>query len=146
MDIALPAFIPARKAARLAKAPFAETVLVCGKCAKKLPGGPKGVRGALKKALKGRRWGKVRVVETRCFDLCPKRRQVLASGRTLAEHRLVVVEPGFDPEAALTQLLGAPDGDGDVRHRKSAGPKSADLDETAGLDETNVELADLRQP
>ena len=62
----------------------------------------------LKAELKDRRWGKVRVVETKCFDLCPKRRQVLASHRTLADHRLVVVEPGFSPEAALTALLGSP--------------------------------------
>ena len=95
---------------KLARAPFADTVLVCGKCAKKFPGekNAKGVAKRLKAVLKGRRWGKVRVVETRCFDLCPKRRQVLASARTLADHRLVVVEPGFDPEAALERLLGAP--------------------------------------
>ncbi|WP_158916434.1 (2Fe-2S) ferredoxin domain-containing protein [Caulobacter sp. S45] len=93
---------------KLAKTPFAETVLVCGKCARKFLGekNAKGVAKRLKAALKDRRWGKVRVVETRCFDLCPKRRQVLASGRTLAEHRLVVVEPGFDIDAALGQLLG----------------------------------------
>jgi hypothetical protein len=92
----------------LAKTPFDQTVLVCGKCAKKFPDSKnaKGVAKRLKALLKTRRWGRVRVVETRCFDLCPKRRQVLASARTLAERRLVVVEPGFDPEAALTQLLG----------------------------------------
>ena len=96
---------------RSAKAPFAQTVLVCSKCAKTFPGekNAKGVAKRLKAVLKGRRWGKVRVVETRCFDLCPKRRQVLASGRTLAERRLVVVEPGFDPEAALEELLGPPE-------------------------------------
>jgi hypothetical protein len=92
----------------LAKTPFDQTVLVCGKCAKKFPGAKnaKGVAKRLKALLKTRRWGRVRVVETRCFDLCPKRRQVLASARTLAERRLVVVEPGFDAEAALTELLG----------------------------------------
>lgn len=93
-----------------AKTPFDQTVLVCGKCAKKFPDAKKakGVAKRLKALLKARRWGKVRVVETRCFDLCPKRRQVLASGRTLAERRLVVVEPGFDPQVALTELLGPP--------------------------------------
>src|ERR1700744_2239693 len=95
---------------RTAKAPFAQTVLVCGKCAKKFPGekNAKGVAKRLKSILKARRWGKGRVVETRCFDLCPKRRQVLASGHTLSEQRLVVVEPGFDAEAALETLLGPP--------------------------------------
>jgi hypothetical protein len=93
-----------------ARAPFAETVLVCSKCARKFPGAKnaKAVAKTLKSGLKDRRWGKVRVVETRCFDLCPKRRQVLASGRTLADHRLVVVEPGFDRDAALEALLGPP--------------------------------------
>jgi hypothetical protein len=96
----------------LAKAPFAQAVLVCGKCARKLPGKPgaKSIRKALKAALKGlgpaHAWGKVRIVEASCFDLCPKRRQVLASGATLSERKLVVVEPGFDAAAALERLLG----------------------------------------
>ncbi|MHB8286863.1 MAG: hypothetical protein ACYDD1_19595, partial [Caulobacteraceae bacterium] len=74
---------------RQARAPFAETILVCGKCAKKFPDrrGTKGVHAALKSALKTKRWGKVRVVETKCLDLCPKRRLVLASGATLANHK-----------------------------------------------------------
>jgi hypothetical protein len=93
---------------KVAKAPFSDTVLVCGKCARKFKGAGKPVAKELKALLKDRRWGKVRVVETKCFDLCPKRRQVLASHRTLAEHRLVVVEPGFSPEAALRALLGPP--------------------------------------
>ncbi len=95
---------------RQAKAPFAETVLLCSKCAKTFPDdrGAKGVRSALKSALKSRRWGKVRVVETKCLDLCPKRRLVLASGVLLASQKLLVVDAGFDIDAALVQLLGAP--------------------------------------
>ena len=93
---------------KIAKAPFSDTVLVCGKCARKFKGAGKPVAKALKAELKGRAWGKVRVVETKCFDLCPKRRQVLASHRTLAEHRLVVVESGFSPQDALRALLGPP--------------------------------------
>ena len=97
------------QAVRLAKSPFDQMVPVCGKCARKLPGySAKEIRSRLKAALKDRRWGEVRVVESRCLDLCPKRRQVLASARTLAARRLVVVEPGFDAAAALTQLLGSP--------------------------------------
>ena len=99
---------PAARTLKLAKAPFADTVLVCGKCARKFKDAGKPVAKALKAELKGRRWGKVRVVETKCFDLCPKRRQVLASARTLADHRLVVVEPGFSPRDALDALLGPP--------------------------------------
>ena len=93
---------------KVAKAPFSDTVLVCGKCARKFKGAGKPVAKELKALLKDRRWGKVRVVETKCFDLCPKRRQVLASARTLADHRLVVVEPGFSPDEALRVLLGPP--------------------------------------
>ncbi len=99
---------PMRTTLKLAKAPFAGTVLVCGKCARKFKGAGKPVAKMLKAELKGRRWGKVRVVETKCFDLCPKRRQVLASARTLADHRLVVVEAGFSPREALDALLGPP--------------------------------------
>ena len=93
---------------KIAKAPFSDTVLVCAKCARKFRGAGKPVAKQLKAELKSRRWGKVRVVETKCFDLCPKRRQVLASHRTLADHRLVVVERGFSPEQALHTLLGPP--------------------------------------
>lgn len=93
---------------KIAKAPFSDTVLVCGKCQRKFKGAGKPVAKQLKAELKSRRWGKVRVVETKCFDLCPKRRQVLASHRTLADHRLVVVEHGFSPEEALRTLLGPP--------------------------------------
>jgi predicted metal-binding protein len=96
----------------LAKAPAAQTIFICSKCAKKLPGrpGPKSVRAALKDALKRlsptKAWGKVRIVQAGCFDLCPKRRQVLASGRTLANGRLVVVDADLHTDAALEALLG----------------------------------------
>jgi hypothetical protein len=102
--------LPAPAKLKRAKAPFAQAVFVCGKCARKFPGGRKAVRKALKTALKSRRWGKVRLVETRCLDLCPKHRQVLASAMTLARRKLVVVEPGFEAVAALEELLG-PTGD-----------------------------------
>jgi hypothetical protein len=91
-----------------AKAPFAAAALICGKCSRKLGPDGKAMRKALKTALKSRRWGKARLLETRCFSLCPKRRQVLASARTLSEGRLLVVKPGFAVEAALVALLGPP--------------------------------------
>ena len=111
-EIASPS--PRPNGLKVAKAPFSDTVLVCGKCARKFKGAGKPVAKELKALLKDRRWGKVRVIETKCFDLCPKRRQVLASHRTLADHRLVVVESGFSPEEALTALLGPPRGAGPV--------------------------------
>ncbi len=105
-DVTAPLVPP--RGLKVAKAPFSDTVLVCGKCARKFKGAGKPVAKQLKALLKDRGWGKVRVVETKCFDLCPKRRQVLASARTLADHRLVVVEPGFSAEEALYALLGPP--------------------------------------
>jgi predicted metal-binding protein len=95
----------------LAKAPADQTIFICAKCAKKLPGRPgaKGVRAVLKDAVKRlgptKGWGKVRIVQAGCFDLCPKRRQVLASGRTLANGRLVVVDADLQADAALAALL-----------------------------------------
>ena len=114
----------APRSLKIAKAPFSNAVFVCGKCARKFKGAGKPVAKQLKALLKDRRWGKVRVVETRCFDLCPKRRQVLASHRTLAARRLVVVEHGFSPEAALRALLGPP-------QDEAAGGAVADNDEAA---------------
>ncbi len=90
---------------RRAKAPFADAILICGKCVRKLGSEGKGMRKALKKALKRRPGGKVRVIEARCFSLCPKGRIVLASARTLEERRLLVALPGFEVDAAIAQLL-----------------------------------------
>jgi hypothetical protein len=95
-------------AIRPAKAPFEDAVLICGKCVRRLGAPGKALRKDLKKAAKRRRPPKIRLVETRCFDLCPKRRVVLASARTLAQGRLLVVEPGLAPDAALDRLLAAP--------------------------------------
>jgi predicted metal-binding protein len=112
----------------LAKAPAAHTIFVCAKCAKKLPGHPgaKAVRAVLKDALKRlgptRGWGKVRIVQAGCFDLCPKRRQVLASGETLAHGRLVVVDADLQADAALGALLNARSPPGSAPRRASSNP------------------------
>ena len=98
-----PAFAPIRPAKTRA------VVLVCGKCSRKLGPRGKALRKAVKRALKTRRWGEARVVETRCFSLCPKRRQVLASARSLAERRLLVIEPTSSIDESLDYLLGCPD-------------------------------------
>jgi hypothetical protein len=89
-----------------AKTPFAGAVLICGKCVRRM--GPKGkqIRKALKKAVKRRPEGKVRMIETGCFSLCPKGRVVLASVRTLHERRLLMVQPDFSAAEALDHLLG----------------------------------------
>ena len=104
--------LPPPGAGRWAKAPFGQAVLVCGKCARKLDGagfGPDGDRSlktALKRAAKSGAWGrKVRVVETRCLDLCPKRRQVAVAAEGLGRGRLLVIAPGADAAAVLDVLL-----------------------------------------
>ncbi len=102
---------PAATPARSARAPFRAVVLACGKCSRKLDGGfgrrgREPVRKALKRALKTGAWGrKVRVAETACLGLCPRRRQVLASPAGLAAGRLLVVEAGAEPAAMLDALL-----------------------------------------
>lgn len=114
--MAEPSSTPALPSGRAAKAPFRDVVLVCGKCARKLDGEGFGERGrhplrkALKRALKGGAWGrKVRVLETACLGLCPKRRQVAATPATLAAGRLLVLDPGADAAGALEMLLGRPE-------------------------------------
>ena len=89
----------------LARAPSPQTVLFCGKCARKLGSDGKAIRKGLKHALKSQRWGEVRIVETKCFSLCPKRRLVLASARTIAQGKLLVVSQGLTADAALETLL-----------------------------------------
>jgi hypothetical protein len=87
------------------EASFADTVLICGKCARKLGPDGKVIRRSLKQALRSSCWAKVRLVDTRCFSLCPKGGQVLATVRRIGDRRLLVVEPGFDTENALDYLL-----------------------------------------
>ncbi len=97
---------------RWAKAPFRRAVLVCAKCARKLDGegfGPKGDRSAkkaLKRAARSGRWGpRVRIVETACLDLCPRKRQVVAAADALGRGRLLVIAPGADAAEVLDALL-----------------------------------------
>ena len=98
--------------AKAASAPFAEIVMVCAKCAKRQGVGAKAVRGGLKRALKADRRGrKVRVVETGCLGLCPKRSLTLATAGSLGEGRLLVLDPTLSAEAMLDALLPVRDGD-----------------------------------
>lgn len=98
----------APRPARFAKAPFSDAVLLCGKCSRKLGKDGKDLRRSLKRALKRGRWGRVKLIETRCFSLCPKRRLVLASAASLAVRRLVVAEPDSSIDEMLRLLLGPP--------------------------------------
>jgi predicted metal-binding protein len=90
--------------------PTEQILLICGKCTRKLKGGfgKKGkmsLRSVVKDRLKaiGRR-GAVRVVETECLGLCPKRAVTVALGTRPWE--LLTVPAGGDG-AALVARLGA---------------------------------------
>lgn len=89
-----------------AEAAFADNVLMCGKCTRKLGSDGKALRKSLKHALKKSCWAKVRLIKAGCFSLCPKGGQVLVTVRKLGDRRLLVVEPGFAIENALNYLLG----------------------------------------
>jgi hypothetical protein len=97
---------------RPVKAP--DVVLICEKCSHKLGPAGKAMRKNLKHALKSRRWGKVRLVKTSCFAICPKRRQVLASTRSLKERRLLVAEENSSIAEILDYLLATSE-DGSTR-------------------------------
>ena len=92
---------------RRAKADWEATVLVCGKCSKKVGGGfgPKG-KTPLAKALrrifgKGRK-ASVGAVEAKCLGLCPKNAVTLVDGRQPGEW--LVVTPDEDVEAIAARL------------------------------------------
>ena len=93
------------KAVQIAKPPWTDLVLVCRKCVRKA--GARSFRKELKGALRRAGFGaRVRLAETSCLDLCPKRRIVLALGSDLAARRILVASPnGADAVAALLTSL-----------------------------------------
>ncbi len=91
--------------------PWKAIVLLCGKCARKLDGGfgPKkhdSLRATLNTRLKeiGRR-REVRVIETRCLGVCPKKAvTALDAGRPDTIH---VIPVGTSADVALALLVAA---------------------------------------
>ncbi|MCU6453871.1 (2Fe-2S) ferredoxin domain-containing protein [Sphingomonas sp. A2-49] len=92
------------------------TVLVCGKCSKKLDGGfgrkgrsplAKVLRGIL--GLKKGRKAAIGIVETRCLGVCPRGGVVLVDGRTPGEW-LVVPRDADVAELAARLERGVPAG------------------------------------
>ena len=77
-----------------------DTVLICRKCSKKLDGGfGKGGEQTLRTALRERlretgQRRAVRIIETGCFGVCPKRAVVACLGRQ--PERLLVLGEGAD--------------------------------------------------
>jgi predicted metal-binding protein len=90
--------------------PWRSILLLCGKCARKLDGGygPKGkdtLKMALRMELSARGLRRqVRIIETRCMGICPKRAVTAMSGSKPGT--IVTVPRKTAPEEALALLLG----------------------------------------
>ena len=91
--------------------PHTEILLGCRKCGKKLDGGfGPANRDTLARALKrelrqaGRRT--VRIVETKCLNLCPKGAVTVVAARTPGQ--MLSVPRGADPGATIATLLPPP--------------------------------------
>ena len=88
-------------AIKIAKTQWRDVVLVCKKCSKKLdggfgPDGDKTLKKALRKYLKapkGRK-GELAVIETACFDVCPKNAVIAVNAAN--PKALLIVPVGAD--------------------------------------------------
>ncbi|AYO85230.1 hypothetical protein WYO_5761 [Methylobacterium sp. GXF4] len=105
-----PAGRPART--QSAKTKIAEVVVVCTKCAKRQGLRPREIRallkGAAKQAVKdGLLTGRTKlcIVESGCLGPCPKRAVAVATGASLAEGRVVLLDPDAAPQEALAAVL-----------------------------------------
>ncbi len=94
--------------------PWRTIILVCGKCSRKLDGGfgPDGddsFRNALKDevAERGDRRA-VRIIETKCFGLCPKKAVVALNAS--APDRILTISRGTQSGDALNRLLSPAQG------------------------------------
>jgi predicted metal-binding protein len=95
-------------------APWTDLVVLCRKCSRKLDGGfgsdgERSLRSELRDALReqGRR-RLVRIVESRCLGVCPKRAVTMMTASRPG--RVFVVGAG-SRMADVLDLLGAPPGD-----------------------------------
>lgn len=98
-------------ALKRAKTNWQDVVLVCRKCQRKLdgegfgPDGDKSLRKALRKTLKAGKGRKAEVVvmETDCFDVCPKNAVVaVRAGRRLSP--MLIVPKGADLQEVRAAL------------------------------------------
>jgi predicted metal-binding protein len=94
---------------RVRSTPWQTVILVCGKCARKLDGGygPTGkekLRTVLRSALneKGHRRD-VRIVETRCMGICPKKAVTALNASRPA--RVLTIPTGTTANEAMAQLM-----------------------------------------
>jgi hypothetical protein len=90
--------------------PATRLIAICGKCGRKLGGGfGAGGKGALAKVLrrgvvgvKGKR-AVLRIVETRCLDICPKGAVVVLDS---AQPGVAMIVPAGMPVAQVAHELG----------------------------------------
>jgi hypothetical protein len=91
------------------KTPWESVLLLCRKCSRKLDGGfgadgEDTLRAALRVELKRRGQARqCRIIETRCFGLCPKKAVTALDPARPGE--LVVIPARTPPAAALDRLL-----------------------------------------
>jgi len=105
--------VAARVKARVA-ANWSGTVLVCGKCSKKIDGGfGKDGRTPLAKALrkllglkKGRK-AALGIVETRCLGVCPKNAVVMIDAASPGAWQIVAAGTSVEEVAALLPGVGS---------------------------------------
>jgi len=92
--------------------PWDDVMFVCAKCMRRDDEGElSSLRKWIKRELKVRGLNKrIRVVESGCLDLCPKRGVVLALGSELAGEgkKLRIHRRGDDPRALLDWLCAQP--------------------------------------
>lgn len=83
-------------------------IAVCGKCSRKLDGGfgddgDRPLAKVLRRAVGGGKKAVVRIVETKCLDICPKRAAALIDSDRPGE---VVIVPARTPTETLIARLG----------------------------------------
>ncbi|MCB8876834.1 (2Fe-2S) ferredoxin domain-containing protein [Acidisoma silvae] len=89
--------------------PWRDVILLCGKCTGKMKAGfgpdrKQTLREALRTELKAKGQGRqVRLVETRCLGLCPKKAVAAVSGRDPG--RILSIPKGAETEEALSRIL-----------------------------------------
>jgi hypothetical protein len=85
-----------------------EPILVCRKCLKRVANG-KNIKRALKAEVRRRSVAQAakrpRIVLTDCFDICPKRAVVLASGTTLHRNEYLLLAGDNQIEGAVAILM-----------------------------------------
>ena len=94
---------------RLLSTRATRVIAVCGKCGRKLDGGfgargDKALSKALRRAVDGAK-GKhatVRIVETRCLDICPKRAVALLDSDSPGQ--VMIVPAGIATETVASRL------------------------------------------